>query len=230
MFDELKKLSDHPDGLSHAYLLEGDETLIRDLDVFLESALSFPSRGNPDYWSSTYATFGIDEARTLRQMQYGCAVREGKRIFSLYARMVTVEAQNALLKMFEEPASNVHVFFVTPQSRILLPTLLSRFTVIRNQNASLSDSLSKDAKKFIDSSISKRQKIADTILKEKDKDIQKANFSHFLDALETELHATHDLEAPKARQAIKDIIEFRSFMSSSAPSVKMMFEHLVVTL
>jgi DNA polymerase III delta prime subunit len=71
--------------------------------------------------------FGIDDARELidranrrpQQTQTQCIV--------VKTEFVTHEAQNALLKLLEEPPLTTTLFFVVPRDTILLPTVASRF-------------------------------------------------------------------------------------------------------
>ena len=45
---------------------------------------------------------------------------------------ITVEAQNALLKLLEEPPVYAHFFLIIPSAHLLLPTVKSRLSMIRN--------------------------------------------------------------------------------------------------
>jgi len=56
-----------------------------------------------------------------------------RRIYIIEADFVTEEAQNSLLKVFEEPTSGTHFFIISPQE-ILLPTLRSRMMVIEGES------------------------------------------------------------------------------------------------
>ncbi|HXK39748.1 MAG TPA: hypothetical protein VJ837_02870, partial [Candidatus Paceibacterota bacterium] len=47
----------------------------------------------------------------------------------------TREAQNALLKMLEDPSPRTHFFLVTPHPELLLPTLRSRFAALEVEKA-----------------------------------------------------------------------------------------------
>lgn len=49
------------------------------------------------------------------------------RIIVIVATDITREAENALLKFFEEPGEGTCVLFVTPKAKLLLPTVRSRF-------------------------------------------------------------------------------------------------------
>lgn len=70
-------------------------------------------------------TLGIDDARDIRDR---AALRgiDGARVFVIAANACTSEAQNALLKTFEEPAADATFVLITQSPETLLPTLRSR--------------------------------------------------------------------------------------------------------
>jgi len=51
----------------------------------------------------------------------------------LQAERLTVEAQNALLKILEEPSPHVVFFVETPSADLLLPTIVSRLTLLTGE-------------------------------------------------------------------------------------------------
>jgi len=71
-------------------------------------------------------TFGIDEARSLRDRASSKASAAAGRRFVLFARQFTHEAQNALLKLLEEPALDASFYIVVARPDRLLPTVRSR--------------------------------------------------------------------------------------------------------
>jgi DNA polymerase III delta prime subunit len=63
------------------------------------------------------------------------------------ANSLTLDSQNTLLKLFEEPIENTHFFLIVPDINILLKTLISRFYLIRSNERNDTDLRS--AEKFI---------------------------------------------------------------------------------
>ncbi len=127
--------------LHHAYLLVGDtQIIIRELVDFLREDAGITVTANPDFWHRKFLTFGIDHARDLAQSQTRKAFSENKfgnkndttgskKIFIIETDIITEEAQNALLKIFEEPSLDTHFFIISPQD-IIISTLRSRMHVI----------------------------------------------------------------------------------------------------
>lgn len=71
--------------------------------------------------------FGINDVRTLTEKAF-VKPQEGDTLLLVVAlKSITVEAQQALLKILEEPPSTTAFLFVVPESLHLLPTTLSRF-------------------------------------------------------------------------------------------------------
>tara|TARA_B100002051_G_scaffold147570_1_gene139658 strand:+ start:25740 stop:26342 length:603 start_codon:yes stop_codon:yes gene_type:complete len=72
-------------------------------------------------------TFGIADARDLTNMAYGRPVEEDALVLVVRVNFITHEAQNALLKLLEEPPASTSFVFVVPYDFQFLPTLRSRF-------------------------------------------------------------------------------------------------------
>jgi len=116
------------ENLHHSYLIEGGEAKAKEiLDILGNWGIVI--KGNPDIFSKNYESFGIPDARELKQIQSEKGL-SGKRFFILTLCNITLEAMQALLKVFEEPAAGNHFFVIVPDLRIIIPTLRSRFYII----------------------------------------------------------------------------------------------------
>lgn len=51
----------------------------------------------------------------------------------LSAKMFTTEAQNALLKLLEEPPRNIEIIIITESKSVLLPTVRSRLKIVQQK-------------------------------------------------------------------------------------------------
>lgn len=74
---------------------------------------------------------GIEEVRNLQKNIY---LRPGhgqlKAVILVLQKEATVEAQNSMLKLLEEPPASCLIYIVVGNHRFLLPTILSRAKVI----------------------------------------------------------------------------------------------------
>jgi len=82
-----------------------------------------------------HESFGINEARSLQNHAHQSQVTETGRVFVIVTNRFTHEAQNALLKLFEEPPQGTRFFLVLPDTHAIIPTLRSRLQIV---DASLS--------------------------------------------------------------------------------------------
>lgn len=105
----------------HAYLASVKE-------ISQESAAPFITQIDID--EKTYISsdsFGIGDVRSLTEKAYMMPREGSKQLIILSVKSITEEAQQALLKILEEPPVTTVFLFCVPDSLYLLPTLLSRF-------------------------------------------------------------------------------------------------------
>ena len=110
--------------------------------------------------------FGIADARALMLQAQQTAVEATGRTFVLATKNIPVEAQNALLKLFEEPPIGVQFHVVIPQEGLLIPTLRSRVQIVSNGLASSADQTNFTV--FLKSSYADRLALIVDITKQKD--------------------------------------------------------------
>ena len=141
-----------------------------------------------------------------------------KKIFIISTNSITSEAQNSLLKVFEEPTPGTHFFVIASSARILLPTLRSRMVVISHDSARKKDT-SLEPKKFMAMSPKDRLSFVTEMIEEKDK----ASAEGFLLALVWELHTQKGKGA-----TIKEILSLVKYLKDRAPSLKLILERVAL--
>lgn len=94
------------------------------------------------------------------------------------ADLLTDQAQNAMLKLIEEPPENVLIILITPNSSSILQTIRSRCILITTTAANFDTS--ELAKKFIEAGYLERTKIIDKMLSE---DTNRASVAEFIEEL-----------------------------------------------
>ncbi len=81
-------------------------------------------------------SIGIQEIRDINKFaQHPPLQHEQKQIIILNADTLTVEAQNALLKLLEEPPEYTQMILCAPHTQSFLDTILSRCHIIRDTNS-----------------------------------------------------------------------------------------------
>ena len=132
----------------HSYLFLGDLSLKDDFFYFLENNIGFKTKANPNFYIYEKNFLGVDDVRVLGERHSKKSFKvdgQDKNIFFLIFNSTTEEAQNAFLKILEEPNPNTHFLILAPQN-IFLKTFLSRvFFVDLSLNKKYSDfKISKD--------------------------------------------------------------------------------------
>ena len=222
VYDNLMQNFLHLKDLSHhAYLFIGAK--VHEIIEFLEHHHGIKSKANPDFSHQTFETFTIDDSRALKELHASKSFSaDSKRIFIIEFFNITPEAQNALLKIFEEPHENTHFFLIAPSAHILLPTLRSRLFHVEGEASELDTT---EAKKFLKLSPKDKITYVDGIAEDvSDEKATKADVERFLSELETELHAQGEYEKLKA------VLKARDYLGDRSSSVKQLLEYVALSI
>ncbi len=221
--------------LHHAYFLVGDvDEIFSKLKVFLEREVQVKISGNPDFWSAKFDSLTIDEARVISESterksfesnpltSSGSPASPARKIFIILADFITEEAQNALLKVFEEPTVGTHFFIISPQD-ILLPTLRSRMQIIGCESLDGEDvkvDLILGLK--LKDRLAKVKEITDGI---SDEENTKQDAISFLNQIERELY---EKGVEKSAQSLKICESARASLYDRGAPIKMILENVVL--
>ena len=167
---------------------------------------------------------------------------------------ITVEAQNSLLKLLEEPAKHAHFFVIIPSTHLLLPTMKSRMSLLdmkqeawtkekgRGTNKidfdkngkigatdTIDSALLQSVKKFVTLSKAKKleeiKRLIDDIAKEKR---TKQDAIDLLSAIQAFIYKEKGLKEGKSSL---EAVEFAlTYMHYRAPSVKMLLEYVALKI
>ena len=88
-----------------------------------------PSYLQDDAVESDFAEFElltVEQVRLLKERAYQSPRFSHEQTLVIFTKRLTVEAQNALLKILEEPPQTTRFIFVVPSISVLLPTVRSR--------------------------------------------------------------------------------------------------------
>jgi DNA polymerase III delta prime subunit len=219
--------------LHHAYIIEGDRVIIiEELKNFLEKELKFTTQGNPDFYLAEYDKLGVDEAREVVERQQQKAMSGERKIFALAASSITREAQNSLLKIFEEPTPGTHFFLIVPSAERLLPTLKSRAVILKAENSRAALEKGGAATKFLKANPAKRLEIVKEMLADLEKEkIVKADFLSFLNEIEKLKSYDISKETKKnERLGVEELLKMRNYLQDQSSSAKLILEYLALTL
>lgn len=196
--------------MHHAYYIEGP----------LSAFEAYKEKVRP-FYAREYERFGIEEARELQNI--ASLKNYTDSIFLLGIASLTSEAQQAMLKLFEEPQQGTQFVLMVPHGA-LLPTLKSRMMEYPEQLDTSAETAG--AGKFLKLSGKDRSDFIAKLLK--DDEGTKERVRDFVNELEAVLHKK--IGEPKARQGLQDIAMVRNYLQDRSPSLKMLLEHLAVAL
>lgn len=202
------------DNLHHAYLILGNKNDADNIIGSFFEKLDIKPIGNPDVVYLNEERLGIDEARNLKARSELKAFGT-KKIFIINSLQITPEAQNALLKVFEEPSPNT-IFFIIANKNHLLPTLLSRMNIINLHSSLLGVN---ESEKFLKLNTTERLLFIKKISED-----ENFTLSDFLDDLLVVLRQK------KLMEEVKKTFELSKFSNDPAANSRLILEHLALTL
>jgi len=225
----------------HANLLIGSDDVKTELISILENKYKIKSRGNPDFYDRKFESFTIDDARELKLQaimrpvgepsELKSWIRNGRKIFVLQMSAITVEAQNALLKLLEEPPEYAVFFLIIPSAHLLLPTVRSRLAIVEVKSALQSEAAAdsmKDADLFLKAAPAKRLEMVKSLMDSIAKDKKtKQNAVDLLNSIEEIVHGSGVRNNENALEAIETA---RKYMNDRSPSLKMLLEYVALNV
>lgn len=221
------------DTLHHAYFFEGErKALLSELFDFLEKKLKMGMKGNPNFYTGEFDTFTIDDGRMLKEMQANKVADGERKVLVVAFNSITREAQNSLLKIFEEPTERTHFFIITPSASLFLPTLLSR--IQRGESSNEKQQLeTREGEKFLKFSKGDRVQYIKELMEDiSDEKKDKQYAIGLLEQLEVILSSKISLQkaTPEDLAMIKLIVKSQDFAHDKSASVKMILENIALSL
>lgn len=205
--------------MAHAYILIGPiETNQKELNDFWQKTIdSFSSY--PDKVELHFDSLGVDESRLLKTSQINRSLSGGRRFFVISFYDITIPAQNALLKVLEEPSSQTIFFILTTTIEKLLPTVISRCQVITQLPLETISPQIKLADQFICSGPKQRLDLIEKYFNSKEID-NRIKWHNFLNILETKIKLS----------AIEKIWQNRRWLQRSGYPLNFITNHLAISL
>lgn len=215
----------------NAYCLIGNEKVATKLIEQLEEEFSLVKEGNPDFIYKKVENFGIDDARALKaEHEIKPISQNGKKVFIILVDNILHEAQNALLKLFEEPNAQTHFFLIVPSRSLLLPTVRSRLHFVENtkEQKDEKEDLQDLVDKFLKSNRAKRLEIVKKIVDDIGKDkVSKIYAVDFVYCIEKSIHQAGVKDKKQSLEAISLVLKY---INDRSPSVKMLLEYIALSL
>jgi len=220
----------------HAYFVTGDiEEGITSALTFVKETLALETNGNPDVLTLRHGLFSVEDARLLQSSVMRAPVRGDTKAIIVSATRFFHEAQNALLKTFEEPSAGTVIVLIVPSEGMLLPTLRSRLVSLPDTSSARSVpdlavtylALGKEERDKLTAKIVERAKSE----KDREKAGARADALSLVEGLTVAVYATHTkAPSPELTALLLDLDRFTPILHDRSAPLKLIFEHLTLVV
>jgi len=195
----------------------------------LEKDLNFKIKANPDFLLVENDFFSIDDARDLEKWAMGKPLIGEIKVSLIIIKSIGHEAQNALLKVLEEPPLGTYIFINLESLGGLLGTFLSRVRVLAPTREAAPGLTISVGQKFLSSKIKERFFLIRSLSKNEDKNNSK-EFIKNLERISYENYVGNMANDLTKAEAMKNILVAKIFASTRGSSPKMLLEWLSCVL
>ena len=205
--------------LHHSHIVLSHTDQRQTVFDILKQDLGFEIQQNPDFLLLESDTFGIDEVKDLERWVIKKPFLSEVKASLLLVDSITFEAQNALLKILEEPPLGTYFFIHIGSLQNLLPTFLSRVQVLdlTKETRSVDSESLIDATKFLRSDLKQKFALIRSLAKSDDKKDMKDLIQNL------EMAAYKD---KSTHNQLKNILVAKTLVSARGSSPKMLLEWL----
>ncbi len=231
----------------HAFIIEAEaEEGIAVAQAWTKRELGIEAQANPDVIVLRYGLFSVDDARRVYDIAGQAPFTGEYKVILISASRVYHEAQNALLKLFEEPPAGVYLFFILPSLGGLLPTLRSRaqtlnpiLDVLRptphvGRSTSNTFHIPKVAEEFMKASKEKRSAMIKKLTNGKDEEERRKlreKAIAIVNGVEAVVYRNNErFRKPFIVALLSDIATLRGYLYDRSAPVRMILEHLSLVL
>jgi DNA polymerase III delta prime subunit len=217
----------------HAFVIEAEaEKGIEVAQAWAGRELGMRIENNPDIVVLHYGLFSVADARRVADTAAGAAFVGENRVIIIAANRAYHEAQNALLKLFEEPPPGTYLFLVLPTLGGLLPTLRSRIQILKY--GFTKPIISKATEEFLKASKEKRSALIKKLTSGKDEEERRENREEaitLLNGIEAIAYTVMQKKGDKTVTALlADIAVLRDHLYDRSAPVRMILEHISLVI
>jgi hypothetical protein len=230
--------------MAHSYFVVGEtEEGISAAGAFIQKELDMEISSNPNVMIFRYGLLSVDDARRIRSLAELSPTDGQQKALIISASRLFHEAQNALLKLFEEPPQGTLLILVIPTEGILLPTLRSRLLLLPSDEKknSIHYAVSPATFAFLTVSKAEREKLVtkmiDRTKSDKDEEKQAARLAaiQLVEGLIGTTYKSWNSEKNGEKQkslqmTLKDLNTFLPILHERSAPMKLIFEHIQMTL
>lgn len=209
----------------HAFVIEAEaEEGIELVHAWAKKELGMKIENNPDIVVAQYGLLSVEDARRVAERAAGAPFRGDTKVVIVAASRAYHEAQNALLKIFEEPPPGTYLFLILPSLGGLLPTLRSRVQELNIQEGS--KKINEGAEKFMTATKEKRSAMIKKLTSGADEDERRENREEAIAILNGVEAALLHQGFEEHVATLNDIATLRGHLYDRSAPVRMILEHL----
>jgi len=216
-----------------AFVVEAEaEEGIKCVELWAEKELGMSVQENPDFVVLRHGLFSVEDARRVSELAAGVSFAGAHRVIVITASRAYHEAQNALLKLFEEPPQGTSVFLVLPTLGGLLPTLRSRVQILNTHVGLPKSHISEVAEEFMKISREKRSALIKKLTSGKDdedRQERRDDAIQILNGVEAVAYA-HLKKDTSIAILLSEIATLRGYLYDRSAPVRMILEHLSLVI
>lgn len=229
----------------HAFVIEAEtEAGIVVAQEWAKKELEIQIENNPDVAVLRYGLFSVADARKVTEIASGVPFVGDSKVVIISADRAYHEAQNALLKVFEEPPAGTYLFLILPTLGGLIPTLRSRVQVLNSSRDFVSPHLNvrltrsnipEVAEEFLKATKERRTALIKKLASGKDEEERRENRVKaiaLINGIEVVIYRTtlESLTFQKHTELLSDIATLRTHLYDRSAPVKMILEHLSIVI
>jgi len=215
----------------HAYVISAPpEEGIALAQSHIADELGLSVHANPDVVVLRFGLLSVEDARRVHVIASQGPVGGSRKAIVVAASRAYHEAQNALLKIFEEPPEGLTLFLVLPSTGGLLPTLRSRVQVLSGKDSSQTPP--EDAAAFVKAGKEKRSALIKKLSSGKD-DAERREHRETAIAIVNGIEQMAYQKGITSKEVVallEDIAVLRTHLYDRAAPVRMILEHLSLTI
>jgi len=207
----------------HANIIVSNQDCKNFVFEILEKDLNFNVKANPDFSITEQESFGIDDARDLIKWVIGKPLLSEIKVSLIILKSISLEAQNALLKVLEEPPMGTYIFINLESLGGILPTFISRVKILDLPKLSkgVLNDVGSEAQKFLRSDVKNKLAMIRALSKKEDK----IEMQELIKNLETVAYQNNF----RSRD-LSQMLTAKIFASTRGSSPKMILEWLSAVL
>lgn len=222
----------------HAYFYAGDrEEGISTALTFGERGLGLSGSANPDIITLRHDLFSVEDARGVINIVHRTSTT-GTKLIIIATHRIFHEAQNALLKVFEEPPPGTYLVLIVPTEGNIIPTLRSRLLPLEQRISTASNKVAGSmAEEFIKAGKEGRGKIVAKILDKAKSDKPEEKQAARIEALAFAEGLVRAAHIENVHQKDSELIAFLGDLSHFIPilhersaPLKPILEHILITI